>query len=77
MMIFHGQALIECKWERKWTLDIRKHLVQYLKWFPGVSAYRKELVTVESHELLNWIIDRIRNDYKEFLDIIPSKIEIV
>lgn len=77
MMTFHGQALIGCKWERKWTLDIRKHLVQYLKWFPGVSAYRKELVTVESHELLNWIIDRIRNDYKEFLDIVPSKIEIV
>lgn len=77
MMVFHGQALIECKWERKWTLDIRKHLVQYLKWFPWVSAYRKELVTIESWEFLIWIIDRIRNDYKEYLDIIPSKIEIV
>lgn len=77
MMKFHSQALIENKWEKRWTLDIRKHLVQYLKWFPWVSAYRKELVTIESFDKLWEIIWRIEKDYNDFLRVVPSEIEII
>jgi tRNA-dihydrouridine synthase B len=77
MMRFHAIALVENKWERKWTLDIRKHLVQYLKSFPWVSAYRKRLVTVESLENLLWILDEIESEFGNYLNMIPSEIEII
>lgn len=76
MMSFHGDALLECKWERKATLDIRKHLVQYLKWFPWVSNYRKRLVTIESIDSLNEILSEIRNQYSASLALKPSEILI-
>ena len=74
MMIFHGHALVACKWEKKATLDIRKHLVQYLKWFPWVSAYRKRLVTIESIDILQEIIWDIKNEYASSLSLKPSEI---
>lgn len=74
MMLFHGNALVECKWEKKATLDIRKHLVQYLKWFPWVSAYRKRLVTIESIWVLEEIINDIKNEYSQSLHLKPSEI---
>lgn len=76
MMKFHAIALIENKWERKWTLDIRKHLVLYLKSFPWVSAYRKRLVTVDSLQNLLWIISEIENEFKNYLDFVPSDINL-
>lgn len=74
MMIFHSQALLESKWAKKSTLDIRKHLVQYLKWFPWVSQYRKRLVTIESIDALNDIIYEIKIEYKAKLSMKPSEI---
>ena len=49
-MEFHASELVKTKWERKGSLEIRKHLVQYLKSFPWVKDYRKRLVTTESIE---------------------------
>lgn len=74
MMLFHGNALVDCKWEKKATLDIRKHLVQYLKWFPGVSSYRKRLVTIESIWVLEEIISEIKTQYSNSLNLKPSEI---
>lgn len=74
MMLFHGNALVDCKWEKKATLDIRKHLVQYLKWFPWVSAYRKKLVTIESIWVLEEIINDIKTEYINSLHLKPSEI---
>ncbi len=74
MMEFHAKALVTCKWERKGTLDIRKHLVQYLKWFPWVWAYRKRLVTIESIEILLGIIAEIKNEFREHLSLLPLQI---
>lgn len=76
MMSFHWNALLECKWEKKAILDIRKHLVQYLKWFPGVSAYRKRLVTIESIDILDEIITEIKTQYSHSLNLKPSEIVI-
>ena len=62
-MIFHATKLVETKWEKKWSLEIRKHLVQYLKWFPWVKTFRKELVTTESLENSMKIIRKIRKHF--------------
>ena len=75
MMNFHAKALIKVKWERRWSLEIRKHLVQYLHSFPGSKKYRKRLVLVESVEELLSITNDIKNDYKEDLQKKLSEIE--
>lgn len=67
MMLFHSKALEENKWEKRASLEIRKHLVQYLHSFPWVKEFRKELVTVESVEATHNIIEKIRWEYSDFL----------
>lgn len=74
MMSFHAEKLIEVKWERRWTLEIRKHLVQYLHSFPWVRKYKKALVTIESLQILEEILKQIRNEFWEFLDKKPEDI---
>jgi len=59
-MEFHAAELVKTKWERKWSLEIRKHLVQYIKSFPGVKEYRKRLVTTESIEQTSETIAEMR-----------------
>ena len=59
-MEFHAAQLVLTKWERKWSLEIRKHLVQYIKSFPGVKEFRKRLVTTESIEQTKETIRDIR-----------------
>jgi tRNA-dihydrouridine synthase len=75
IMFFHAAKLVETKWERKWCLEIRKHLVCYLKSFPWVKNYRKRLVTVESLKEVEDVINIIKNDFREFLSVIPSEID--
>lgn len=76
IMEFHATKLVETKWERKWSLEIRKHLVQYLKHFPWVKVYRKKLVTTESLEESLATINEIRNEFKDDLQKRPSLWEI-
>ena len=71
IMEFHAFKLVETKWEKKWNLEIRKHLVQYLKNFPWVKSYRKRLVTTESFENTKNIIIEIKNEFKDFLEKRP------
>lgn len=75
-MEFHALKLVETKWKKKWNLEIRKHLVQYLKNFPWVKAYRKRLVTTESFENTQNVINDIKNDFAEHLEKRPSLNEI-
>ena len=70
-MEFHAKKLVATKWERKWNLEIRKHLVQYLKYFPWVKAYRKRLVTTESFENTKNVIAEIKKEFKDDLDKRP------
>lgn len=62
----HGRILWEYK-ERKGMMEARKHLVQYLHGFPGVKAYRTELVHVETVEDINSIILKIKHDHSSLL----------
>jgi len=75
-MEFHANALVETKWERKWSLEIRKHLVQYLRNFPWVKVYRKRLVTTDSIENTRVIIKEIKEEFKDFLEKRPWAWEI-
>ncbi len=75
-MEFHALKLVETKWEKKWNLEIRKHLVQYLRNFPWVKAYRKRLVTTESFENTKNVISDIKKDFEEHLQKRPSLNEI-
>lgn len=75
-MEFHAEQLVLTKWERKWSLEIRKHLVQYIKSFPWVKAYRKRLVTTESFENSQNVINEIRDVFKKDLQKRPWLDEI-
>ena len=75
-MDFHAKKLVETKWEKKWSLEIRKHLVQYLKHFPWVKVYRKRLVTTDSYENSKNIIQEIREEFSDFLGRRPGLWEI-
>ncbi len=70
-MEFHAMKLVETKWEKKWNLEIRKHLVQYLKFFPWVKLYRKRLVTTDSFLNTQNILSDIREEFSEYLDKKP------
>ncbi len=75
-MEFHATKLVETKWERKGSLEIRKHLVQYIKSFPGVKEYRKRLVTTESIEMTRETINEMRSRFKQDLEKRPGLGEI-
>ena len=75
-MEFHADQLVQTKGERKGSLEIRKHLVQYLSHFPGVKQYRKRLVTTESFENSQTVINEIRETFKKDLEKRPSLEEI-
>ena len=74
MMVFHAEKLTSTKWEKKWCLEIRKHLVLYLKNFPWVKAFRKKLVTVENLGDVKNVIDEIASRYSDYLNYTPQEI---
>lgn len=47
LMIQHARWLIELKGEQKGTLEIRKHLLSYVKGFDGAKTYRSQLTHVK------------------------------
>jgi len=75
-MEFHAAQLVATKWERKGSLEIRKHLVQYIKSFPWVKDYRKRLVTTESIKMTRATINDLRNNFSHVLSKRPGLWEI-
>lgn len=65
-MVEHGDLLWQWK-ERKWMMEARKHLVQYLHGFPGVKEYRSLLVHVESPDDIHSVINRIKGEHPTLL----------
>jgi tRNA-dihydrouridine synthase B len=62
----HGELLWQCK-ERKWMMEARKHLVQYLHGFPWVKTYRSSLVHVENVEDIIKVLDQIKIEHASLL----------
>lgn len=67
-MRLHGDLLWQVK-ERKGMMEARKHLVQYLHGFPGVKEYRTALVHVEKPEDIYVVLERIRTEHRDMLDM--------
>lgn len=63
LMEEHARILIDLKW-RKWCLESRKQMVQYLHSFPWVKNYRWELVRVESYDDVVKVLNDIRKNEK-------------
>lgn len=62
----HGNLLWEWKW-RKWMMEARKHLVQYLHSFPNAKEYRSQLVQVENpNDIIN-ILSEIKKQHSMLL----------
>ncbi len=71
---FHAVKLVETKQEKKWCLEIRKHLVCYLRNFPWVKNYRKRLVTVETLPEVIKVLENIKIEFRTYLNSIPVEI---
>ncbi len=52
LAVEHLDLMVEHKGDRKGVFETRKHLVAYLKSFPGASALRAELVRIEEYDRL-------------------------
>jgi nifR3 family TIM-barrel protein len=59
----HAEFLIELKGEKITLLEIRKHLLAYVKGLPGAGSYRSQLVRVQSlaeiEDILTNIADKV------------------
>ncbi len=49
LAIDHLDLMVEAKGESKGVMEMRKHIVAYLRGSPGVAALRSELVRMEGH----------------------------
>lgn len=67
VMEAHGKLLFQWK-GKKWMLEARKHLVQYIHGLTNAKEYRNELVQVESMEDIIAVIQRIHDDHLLSLD---------
>jgi tRNA-dihydrouridine synthase B len=47
--IDHLDLMVAAKGERRGVIEMRKHLVAYLRGFPGASRLRSEIVRIEGH----------------------------
>ena len=59
LILQHCQWLVEAKGEKSAMLEIRKHLLAYVKGLPNASNYRAQLVRVTSYQELEAAISSI------------------
>jgi tRNA-dihydrouridine synthase B len=50
LAVTHLDLMVEAKGDRRGVREMRKHVVAYLRGFPGASGLRAELVRMEGHE---------------------------
>ena len=55
--------MVEAKGERRGVLEMRKHLVAYLRGFRGASHLRAELVRIDGHAA---VLERLRDAMDEY-----------
>lgn len=63
LAVTHLDLMVREKGERRGVREMRKHIVAYLRGFPGASGLRAELVRMEDHE-------RVRDRLLEALDFL-------
>lgn len=55
----HAKFLVKIKWEKRWCLEMRKHLVQYLHNFEWVKKIRQRLVNIQNLNDVKKILNEI------------------
>ncbi len=55
----HARFLVKIKWEKRWCLEMRKHLVQYLHNFEWVKKIRQRLVNIQNLNDVKKILNEI------------------
>jgi nifR3 family TIM-barrel protein len=63
LAVEHLGLMVEAKGERSGVLEMRKHIVAYLKGFPGASALRAELVRIEGAEAVRARLERALDEF--------------
>lgn len=66
----HAEYLIELKGEKYGMLDMRKHLLLYIRFFPYASFYRLSLARVETFKDMETLLDEMAEEYKRAQDVI-------
>lgn len=61
----HAEYLFELKGEKVAMLEIRKHLLAYVKGLPGATRYRAKLVHVVSLQEITVVLNEIAADLKK------------
>jgi tRNA-dihydrouridine synthase B len=59
----HLDLMVEAKGERSGVFEMRKHVVAYLRGFPGASALRAELVRIEGSEAVRAKLARAIDEF--------------
>lgn len=67
----HAEYLIELKGERVGCMEIRKHLLMYVRGIPNASQYRIRLVQVNSLDAVHAVFEEVVKDYMEARVQIP------
>jgi tRNA-dihydrouridine synthase B len=57
----HAILLVDSKGERTAIREMRRHLTDYVKAFPGASEYRSRLTAVETYAQVDSLLDEIRD----------------
>jgi tRNA-dihydrouridine synthase B len=63
LAIEHLDLIVEEKGERTGVFEMRKHIVAYLRGFPGASALRAELVRIEGREAVRARLDKALEEF--------------
>lgn len=58
-IIRHTELNIETKWEKKWILEMRKHLADCVKWLSNAKDLRTQLVQVNSLKEIKNILEQV------------------
>ncbi len=61
----HLQKSLEWKGDKLGLLEMRRHYTNYFKGLRGVKAYRRQLVTLDSPELIFELLDQIETNYSD------------
>lgn len=64
LAIEHLELMVRAKGDRRGLLEMRKHIVAYLRGFPHASEYRSELVRIEDHSVLAARLEEIQREQR-------------
>lgn len=59
VILFHAEALIRTKGEKRAMLEFRKHLLSYSKGFRGAKELRRDMTSIESMEDIRRVVEVI------------------